>query len=90
MNRFRDFHLECLCAPLFPKRLPFGKKLIAAPDLRQVPIQGRAMSANRQLPIGRAPRELIRLAQIIQIYPNEAAALQALGAGGKTSASQAS
>jgi anti-anti-sigma factor len=33
--------------------------------------------------------ELTRLAQIIQIYPTEAAALEALGAGGKT-ASQAS
>jgi anti-anti-sigma factor len=34
--------------------------------------------------------ELTRLAQIIKIYPNEAAALEALGAGGKSSASQAS
>jgi len=34
--------------------------------------------------------ELTRLAQIIQIYPNEAAALEALGPGGHTSASQAS
>ena len=33
--------------------------------------------------------ELTRLAQIIHIYPNEAAALQALDAGGKSSASQA-
>jgi anti-sigma B factor antagonist len=33
--------------------------------------------------------ELTRLAQIIQIYPSEAAALEALG-NGKTSASQAS
>jgi anti-anti-sigma factor len=33
--------------------------------------------------------ELTRLAQIIQIYPSEQAALEALG-GGKTSASQAS
>jgi anti-anti-sigma factor len=33
--------------------------------------------------------ELTRLAQVIQIYPNEAAALEAL-AGGKSSASQAS
>jgi anti-anti-sigma factor len=34
--------------------------------------------------------ELTRLAQIIQIYPTEAAALEALGAGGKTASSQAS
>ena len=34
--------------------------------------------------------ELTRLAQIIQMYPNEQAALEALGAGGKSSASQAS
>lgn len=34
--------------------------------------------------------ELTRLAQIIQTYPTEAAALGALSAGGKTSASQAS
>lgn len=34
--------------------------------------------------------ELTRLAQIIQIYPSEIAALEALGAGGQTSASQAS
>jgi anti-anti-sigma factor len=34
--------------------------------------------------------ELTRLAQIIQIYPSEAAALEALGAGGKTTATQAS
>src|ERR1700685_4362323 len=34
--------------------------------------------------------ELTRLAQIIHLYPSEAAALEALGAGGKTSASQAS
>ena len=34
--------------------------------------------------------ELTRLAQVIQIYPNEAAALEALDAGGKSSASQAS
>lgn len=34
--------------------------------------------------------ELTRLAQIIQIYPSEQAALEALGGGGKTSASQAS
>jgi anti-anti-sigma factor len=34
--------------------------------------------------------ELTRLAQVIQIYPNEAAAMQALGAGSKSSASQAS
>ncbi len=34
--------------------------------------------------------ELTRLAQVIQIYPNEAAALEALGGDGKSSASQAS
>jgi anti-anti-sigma factor len=34
--------------------------------------------------------ELTRLAQVIQIFPNEAAALEALGADGKSSASQAS
>jgi anti-anti-sigma factor len=34
--------------------------------------------------------ELTRLAQVIQIYSNEAAALQALDPGGKSSASQAS
>jgi anti-anti-sigma factor len=34
--------------------------------------------------------ELTRLAQIIHLYPSEAAALEALGGGGKTSASQAS
>src|ERR1700733_7686164 len=34
--------------------------------------------------------ELTRLAQVIQIYPNEAAALAALYTGGKSSASQAS
>jgi stage II sporulation protein AA (anti-sigma F factor antagonist) len=34
--------------------------------------------------------ELTRLAQVIPIYPNEAAALQELGAGSTTSASQAS
>ena len=44
-------------------------------------------NANRRV---REVLELTRLAQIIQIYPNEAAALEALGAGGKTSASQAS
>ena len=33
--------------------------------------------------------ELTRLAQVIQIYPNEAAALAALESGGKSSASQA-
>lgn len=44
-------------------------------------------NANRRV---REVLELTRLAQIIHIYPNEAAALEALGAGGKTSASQAS
>lgn len=34
--------------------------------------------------------ELTRLAQVIQIYPTEAAALEALEPGGKSSASQAS
>ena len=34
--------------------------------------------------------ELTRLAQIIQIYPNETAALEALSGGSKSSASQAS
>lgn len=34
--------------------------------------------------------ELTRLAQVIPIYPSETAALQALGAGSTTSASQAS
>jgi anti-anti-sigma factor len=34
--------------------------------------------------------ELTRLAQVLQIYPDEAAALKALDSGGKTSASQAS
>lgn len=34
--------------------------------------------------------ELTRLAEIIQLYPNESAALAALGEGGKASASQAS
>ena len=43
--------------------------------------------ANRRV---REVLELTRLAQVIQIYPNEAAALEALGAGGKSSASQAS
>lgn len=33
--------------------------------------------------------ELTRLAQVIQIFPNEAAAMEALEAGGKSSASQA-
>jgi|SRR5581483_5270894 len=34
--------------------------------------------------------ELTRLAEVIQIYPTEAAALEALDAGGKSTASQAS
>jgi anti-anti-sigma factor len=34
--------------------------------------------------------ELTRLAEVIQIYPTEAAALEALEAGGKSTASQAS
>lgn len=45
------------------------------------------INANRRV---RDVLELTRLAQVIQMYPNEAAALQALGAGGKSSASQAS
>jgi len=44
------------------------------------------VNANRRV---RDVLELTRLAQVIQMYPNEAAALEALGAGGK-SASQAS
>ena len=44
-------------------------------------------NANRRV---REVLELTRLAQVIQIYPNEAAALDALNAGGKSSASQAS
>jgi anti-anti-sigma factor len=44
-------------------------------------------NANRRV---REVLELTRLAQVIQIYPNEAAALDALKAGGKSSASQAS
>ncbi len=43
--------------------------------------------ANRRV---REVLELTRLAQVIQIYPDEKAALEALGAGGKSSASQAS
>jgi len=43
--------------------------------------------ANRRV---REVLELTRLAQVIQLYPNEAAALEALDAGGKSSASQAS
>ena len=43
-------------------------------------------SANRRV---REVLELTRLAQVIQIYPSEAAAVEALG-DGKTSASQAS
>ena len=34
--------------------------------------------------------ELTRLAQVIQIYPNQTAALEAFGTAGKSSASQAS
>jgi anti-anti-sigma factor len=45
------------------------------------------INANRRV---RDVLELTRLAQVIQIYPNEAAALEALGEGGKSSASQAS
>ncbi len=44
------------------------------------------VNANRRV---RDVLELTRLAQVIQMYPNEAAALEALGPGGK-SASQAS
>jgi anti-anti-sigma factor len=44
-------------------------------------------NANRRV---REVLELTRLAQVIQIYPNETAALEALTAGGKSSASQAS
>ena len=44
-------------------------------------------SANRRV---REVLELTRLAQVIQLYPNEAAALEALKANGKSSASQAS
>jgi anti-anti-sigma factor len=44
-------------------------------------------NANRRV---REVLELTRLAQVIQIYPNEAAALEALGSDGKSSASQAS
>jgi anti-anti-sigma factor len=43
--------------------------------------------ANRRV---REVLELTRLAQVIQLYPNEAAALEALNADGKSSASQAS
>src|SRR5271154_6120099 len=42
------------------------------------------INANRRV---RDVLELTRLAQVIQMYPSEAAALQALGDGGKTSAS---
>jgi anti-anti-sigma factor len=45
------------------------------------------VNANRRV---RDVLELTRLAQVIQMYPSEAAALAALGAGGKSSASQAS
>jgi anti-anti-sigma factor len=44
-------------------------------------------NANRRV---REVLELTRLAQIIQIYPNEAAALEALGANGTKQATQAS
>jgi anti-anti-sigma regulatory factor len=44
-------------------------------------------NANRRV---REVLELTRLAQVIQIYPNEAAALEALGGWRKKSASQAS
>jgi anti-anti-sigma factor len=44
-------------------------------------------SANRRV---REVLELTRLAQVIQLYPDEAAALEALESGGKSSASQAS
>jgi anti-anti-sigma factor len=43
-------------------------------------------NANRRV---REVLELTRLAQVLQLYPNEAAALEALGGGGKSSASQA-
>ena len=45
------------------------------------------VNANRRV---RDVLELTRLAQVIQMFPSEAAALTALGAGGKSSASQAS
>ena len=45
------------------------------------------INANRRV---REVLELTRLAQVIQMYPNEAAAMQALTAGSKLSASQAS
>jgi anti-anti-sigma factor len=45
------------------------------------------INANRRV---RDVLELTRLAQVIQLYPSEAAALEALGVGGKSSASQAS
>jgi len=44
-------------------------------------------NANRRV---REVLELTRLAQVIQLYPSETAALEALNAGGKSSASQAS
>jgi anti-anti-sigma factor len=44
-------------------------------------------NANRRV---REVLELTRLAQVIHLYPTEAAALEALNAGGKSSASQAS
>jgi anti-anti-sigma regulatory factor len=43
------------------------------------------INANRRV---RDVLELTRLAQVIQLYPSEAAALEALGSGGKSSASQ--
>jgi anti-anti-sigma factor len=45
------------------------------------------VNANRRV---RDVLELTRLAQVIQMYPSEAAALTALSTGGKSSASQAS
>jgi anti-anti-sigma factor len=45
------------------------------------------INANRRV---RDVLELTRLAQVIQMYPNETDALEALNAGGKSSASQAS
>jgi anti-sigma B factor antagonist len=45
------------------------------------------INANRRV---RDVLELTRLAQVIQMYPSEAVALEALGADGKSSASQAS
>jgi anti-sigma B factor antagonist len=52
-------------------------------------VQGKfaLSSTNRRV---REVLELTRLAQVIQIFPSEEAALDALGGGGKSSASQAS